>query len=72
MEMLRALPSPALTAPCKGGQGHVVISRGVTWGDSCRWQLSGVWKSRNLTQAQLCPNHVPAEVKRHFITSTEG
>lgn len=32
MEMLRALPSPALTAPCKGGRGHVVISRGVTWG----------------------------------------
>lgn len=32
MEMVRALPSLPLTAPCRGGQGHVVIGRGVTWG----------------------------------------
>ena len=32
MEMLRAFPSLPLNTPCKGGQGHTVISRGMTWG----------------------------------------
>ena len=41
--MLRAFPSLPLTTLCKGGGGHTVIDRGVTWGTVAgrSFQVSG-------------------------------